>query len=196
MKIIRKHYGTIELGSSVILSDPCYDLDEWCSGKVQNMIPGIFDCYADFADMGSLGTRVARLVIMNANIPNEGPAKIEEVPACLAVDAGVFGIYDEQYLRENKVTNPDAWYNENVMSWICKEDGFICEDSKGFITTSGYGDGCYDAYCYHDDEGNVYKIEVIFIDAEPEESISIINHVDNETTVKEITAMLKQMNQE
>lgn len=196
MKIIRKHYGTIELGSSVILSDPCYDLDEWCSGKVQNMIPGIYDCYADFAIMGSWGTRVVRLILVHTNVPNEGPAKIKEVPACLAVDAGVFGIYDEQYFRKVKDANPDAWYNQNVLSWINDEEGFICEDAKGFITTSGYGDGYYDAYCYHDDEENVYKIEVVFIDAKPEESISIINHVDNETTVKEITAELKEINKE
>ncbi len=92
MKIIRKHYGTIELGSSVILSDPCYNIDEWCSGKIQNMIPGIYDCYADFAIMGSWGTRVVRLILVHTNVPNEGPAKIKEVPTCLAVDAGEFGI--------------------------------------------------------------------------------------------------------
>lgn len=193
MKIIRKHYGTIELGSSVILSDPCYDLDVWCSCKVQNMIPGIYDCYADFAIMGIWGTRVVRLILVHTNVPNEGPAKIKEISACLAVDAGVFGVYDEQYFRKVKDANPDAWYNQNVLSWINDEEGFICEDAKGFITTSGYGDGCYDAYCYHDDKEKVFKIEVVFIDAEPEESISIINHVDNETTVKEITAELKEI---
>lgn len=116
MNLIRKHYGTIELGKSVILSDPCYEPDIWCSAKVRNMIPGIYDCYADFTEIEHWGTRVARLVIIIDNPPHEAPKKVKEVNACLAVDAGVFGIYDEKYFRKKKSENPDAWYEQNVLS--------------------------------------------------------------------------------
>lgn len=194
MNIIRKHYGTIELGTSVILSDPCYEPDIWCSAQVNNMLPGIYDCYADFTEIEHWGTRVARLVIIIDNPPHEAPQKIKEVNACLAVDAGVFGIYDEKYFRKKKSENPDAWYQQNVISWIAKEEGFICEDAKGFITSSGLGDGCYNAYCYLDDHGKVYKIEVVFIEPEDDDSqsIKIIEFVDNETSISEIQTLLKE----
>lgn len=194
MNLIRKHYGTIELGKSVILSDPCYEPDIWCSAQVNNMIPGIYDCYADFTEIEHWGTRVTRLVIMIDNPPHEAPKKVKEVSACLAVDAGVFGIYDEKYFRKKKSENPDAWYERNVLSWVMKEEGFICEDAKGFITTSGFGDGCYNAYCHLDDHGKVYKIEVVFIVPEDDDSQSmeIKEFVDNETSISEIQTLLKE----
>lgn len=193
MNIVRKHYGTIELGTSVILSDPCYEPDNWCSAQVNNMVPGIYDCYADFTEIEHWGTRVARLVIIIDNPPHEAPNKIKELGTYLGVDAGVFGIYDESYFRNKKSENPDAWYQQNVISWIAKEEGFICEDAKGFITSSGLGDGSYEPYVYFDDQGKIYKIEVSFIEPEEEESktIKIIKIVDNETSLSEIKKILK-----
>lgn len=188
MKVIRKHYGTIELGTSVILSDPCYEPDIWCSAEVKDMSPGIYDCYADFADMGAWGMRVTQLTVVKENPPHEGPYRLMPVNACLAVDAGMFGIYDAEYFRKVKEENPEAWYQQNVISWVAKEEGFICEEAKGFITSSGYGDGCYNASCHLDDNGKVYKIEVSFIEPEEEDSktLQIIKIVDNETSLSEI----------
>lgn len=190
MNIVRKHYGTIELGSKVTLSDPCYEADIWSSAQLSNLLPGIYDCYADFSDMGDWGTRVARLIIVSENPPHEAPSEIKEVNAFLSVDAGVFGIFDTEYYRQKKDENPEGWYENNVCSWISKEDAFICEEAKGFITTSGFGDGCYEAFCHLNDDGEIYKIEVIFLRPE-EKGFVIIEHVDNETELCEIKKLLK-----
>ena len=184
MDIIRKHYGTIELGSKVVLSDPCYDADIWCSAEIINMMPGVYDCYADIALCGEWGTRVVRLVVIPAE-SNDDIIYDHEVPATLAVDAGVFGIYDSEYFCRHKKLDDEKWYNENVISWISKENAFICEEGKGFITESGYGDGCYCAYYSKNDRGQINSIEIVFIepDYKDPDDYNIIDTVDAYTQV-------------
>lgn len=192
MKIIRKHYGTIELGSSIMLSDPCYEPDTWCSATLHIMRPGIYDCYADFCDQSEWGIRVTRLVIVPAET-NETLDYRHEVQACLCVDAGVFGVYDRTYFHRKKSENAEAWYDTNVLSWCMKEEAFICEDGKGFITTSGFGDGVYEAFCSHDESGRINAISVVFIQPEEDdkEGFEVIDMVDNETDLSCIKGILK-----
>lgn len=43
----------IELGDKVVISDPCYDLDVWCSGTLENVKPGIWRTKAENANINS-----------------------------------------------------------------------------------------------------------------------------------------------
>lgn len=200
MNIIRKHYGTIELGSSVVLSDPCYEPGIWCASELHTMQPGTYDCYADFTYNKDWGIRVARLVIMPADEPPHGYVYDDSVNGCLAVDAGVFGIFDRRYFIEKKTTDEERWYNDNVISWAAKEHAFICEDGKGFITSSGYGDGAYNAYYSKNQKGQINSIEVIFIEPNDEDidDFNIYNEVSSEEEItKEMfftEEELKEMN--
>lgn len=187
MDIIRKHYGTIELGSSVVLSDPSYEPGIWCSSELHIMQPGTYDCYADFAYDKDWGIRVARLVITPAEEPPFGYIYDESVIETLAVDAGEFGIFDRKYFIEKKTTDEERWYNDNVVAWCGNDYAFICEDGKGFITSSGFGDGWYSAYYSRNQKGQINSIEVIFIEPEDEDidDFNIINEVSSEEEITE-----------
>lgn len=41
----------IELGDKVVISDPCYDLDVWCNGTLENVKPGIWRTKAENANI-------------------------------------------------------------------------------------------------------------------------------------------------
>lgn len=36
-----KHVGTFSLGTKVMVSDPCYKLNTWCQGVLENVKSGI-----------------------------------------------------------------------------------------------------------------------------------------------------------
>ena len=39
---------TIKLGNKVMVSDPCYGLDTWCQGVLENVLPGNYMKKPDF----------------------------------------------------------------------------------------------------------------------------------------------------
>lgn len=188
MKMVRKHYGTIKLGKSVILSDPCYKPGIWCSSEIEDMNPGIYDCYVDMIRHFN-STRVARLTITPAESNKVGFSYDTKVKDFLAVDAGVFGIYDKDYFIQKKTQEPDEWYSENVVSWCGEDLAFICSEGKGIISSSGYGDGVYDAFLSKNEQGLVDSIMAVFI--YPEDDLEIIEEVNKETTEKQIIEILK-----
>jgi hypothetical protein len=44
----------------------------------------------------------------------------------------------------------------------------ILPDKKGCVSSSGYGDGGYDYYCFHNEEGNTVAVLIVFIEEEEE----------------------------
>ena len=58
--------------------------------------------------------------------------------------------------------NVDDWYEKNVCDWCYKKKAHIA-DRKSFISSSGFGDGCYDVFS-RVRNSNTIAIEVVFID--------------------------------
>ena len=81
----------------------------------------------------------------------------------VSVDSGTMSISDIDYY--NKYHNDDVddeWYGKNVCDWCNKKKTHIA-DRKSFISSSGFGDGCYDVFS-RVRNGNTIAIEVVFID--------------------------------
>lgn len=88
--------GTIRLGEKVMVSDPCYGLNTWCQGVIENVLPGNYECYVEFSDEGEWGTRVFAIQVTHVNydaaLLNEAHEAFE-----VGVDSGQAGIFDYDY---------------------------------------------------------------------------------------------------
>ena len=155
LKIV--HYGTVELGDEVKISDPCYGTVVWCSGECENIEAGIWDCYIAMTEDCS---NPAYLVMCKDGYQFDIPKEIEM--ASIGVDSGTCGVYDldyyEKYHSERDVD--EDWYHRNVMSWCMKDRAFICEEGMGFVSNTGYGDGCYYFLTERNTKGRVVRMAI------------------------------------
>ena len=103
--------GTIQLGSKVVVSDPCYCLNSWCQGVIDNVLPGVYNCKVEYKDTGDWGVRVAAIEVIHQNYEYT-PDHCESFE--VGVDSGTAGIYDyDYYAKYHSEDNIDAtWYNK------------------------------------------------------------------------------------
>ena len=175
MKMLQAvHYGVVELGRNVKVSDPCYGSSVWCSKVLHNVSEGHYDCYILTSDENTWGNRVAFMVLCKDGHQFDIPSTY--IPCDIGVDAGVCGIYDLDYYNKYHSDNAvdENWYQENVVSWCGSDKAQICEEGKGFITCSGFGDGGYALFVDKDEHGNVVRIAVDYFVIEPDDDYELI----------------------
>lgn len=145
--------GHITLGNTVDVTDPCYDKDVWCRCTIKNVAHGKYACYAIIADEGKWGRRVARARIVlddNSDAAKDTQTRVQRGRSwrhdtTIGVDAGVAGFF------ANKPDFDDNQWSK-LCDWMSSQDegnAFIKRfdnETDGFWTSSGYGDGCYDVW--------------------------------------------------
>lgn len=122
----KENIGTIELGDKVRVSDPCYDIDTWCAGTLENVLQGKYQCYSQDVDTGDWGIRVASIEVRHENYLDIEPTELQDID--VGVDSGQAGIYDLDYFikaREDK-KGEDAWYER------------VCEITYKYVTNPDY----------------------------------------------------------
>lgn len=171
--------GIITLNDKVMVSDPCYGLNTWCQGVLENVLPGKYECKVGFADEGEWGTRVADIEVIHNDYLKEFLDYNDE-DFDVGVDSGTAGVFDYEYYKkyhkdrsERDHVNSD-WYERTgditfVTDIQCFDANTI--DGLGFVSSSGYGDGCYTCWTARDDEGKIVAIRVEFIIEEDEEEL-------------------------
>lgn len=103
----------IELGDKVVISDPCYDLDVWCSGTLENVKPGIWRTKAENANINGWGDRCTALIAWHEDVEEPDEDDYEPTGIDVGVDSGQAGIYDYkhfEYLKDNK-DRDENWYD-------------------------------------------------------------------------------------
>lgn len=108
--------GTIYLGDKVMVSDPCYGINTWCQGVIENVLSGEYECKVGFSNEGDCGIRVADIDVTHSDYADKFLAyEAEEFE--VGVDSGQAGIYDYEYYKkhhsdanESKHVN-DYWYD-------------------------------------------------------------------------------------
>ena len=154
--------GTISLEGTVCLTDPCYDDDVWCRINDVKVVPGEYECIAWVSDEGEWGKRVAELgVYLDGVVPAK--SKFDRIPGEVGVDAGLAGVYlrkpnftDDEWIQFCSIIH-DEWPTVHLHSGDF--DGRLV----GFTTSSGYGDGGYDAYAKTNNDGLAEAIEIVFL---------------------------------
>lgn len=148
--------GTISLGCTCDVTDPCYNADVWCRNTV-TVKPGKYNCFLEMSDEGAWGTRVKRSWIIHEDFIDL--EDLDEGYFCeCGVDAGLLGYFD------NKPDFTDEEW-ENLCNSINWKDKYVIDKYNGrdgFFTSSGYGDGAYEVVVYEHNGENV-AIETLFI---------------------------------
>jgi len=184
---------TVPDSGVMILSDPCYTLGTWCQAEVSNLLPGKYKVFVSYLHDVNWGTRISGIVAAHEDFWDAiycSRAKLTESKTfSLGVDSGQLGIFDKEWYRNDAKLSPEqlpkteTWKEEDEM-WY----GTCCEATLdeeqcglvpgGFVSSSGYGDGAYDAFLHQFDGCNKYAaIEVVFIDDDEDEEKE---NVDNE----------------
>lgn len=160
---------TINSGK-IRVSDPCYDKDDYLGGVVLDAKNGEWVASIDMDDVGSgWGERITKLTA-----EYNGPVKIVgNHCASIGVDSGQAGVFDFDSYKDNNLVKGVTRVHEET---ICEDEPWysICCDRtlskhqwgvipNGVVSTSGYGDGWYNVDCFLDKNGDVVRVEIIFI---------------------------------
>lgn len=173
-KLKEVNVGSRSFGNYIDISDPCYNRDaeyfDRCGLKDIHIVPGDYHCNAELIAEGTVRGvpcyRVAALQITHkdAIFEEDEFAYIGDI----AVDAGVAGFFaaPKHYYKDN-----DEWYSFcNLLKnkdYLEIDNGF----DSGFVSESGYGDGCYEVWGVYDEEFPecLCAIRIEFIDPNEEE---------------------------
>ena len=122
--------GFITLNDKVMVSDPCYGLNTWCQGVLENVLPGKYVCKVGFVDEGEWGTRVADIRVEHIDSEIIDYDCLEEFE--VGVDSGTAGIFDYEYyakyhtdISEKEHVN-EYWYN------VC------CDKTNEYVINPNY----------------------------------------------------------
>lgn len=161
----------IQLGNKVMVSDPCYGLNTWCQGVLENVLPGTYDCEVEYSDECACGIRVAAIEVTHTHC---GAYGFEATDFEVGVDSGQAGIFDyEYYAKYHADTNDssevdDDWY-DRVCDITLSEESAGTIDELGFVSSSGYGDGGYGCWVARNRDGYIVAIRIEYITEEDEE---------------------------
>lgn len=145
-----RNAGTITLGSKVMVSDPCYTLETWCQGVLENVLPGEYNCSYNFDENKG---RVSYMYVSHNSLDEKTVRNIvaytEAEDFEVGVDSGMAGIYDYDYYAAHHKDDLDKeWYakvyeatkiiqpNENYRKFM-SEDWFftIIDNYIEFVKT-------------------------------------------------------------
>jgi hypothetical protein len=152
------------------LTDPCYDLDVWCAGDLENVRNGKWFAEAIRIDDPVWGNRVARLVVRHESFADADDREFhEEIMNDFGVDSGQFGFFDRAKYAEQhggKYNDETSFYGE-----VCKltSGKTLAVRNFGAVSTSGCGDGVYPVYIERDDQGLVIGAVAIFMDEDEDD---------------------------
>ena len=166
-------YYDLNFGKEVKVTDPCYGNDTWCAYTIPNMQPGKYcACITIINTKDSWGPRVTEIGIVNQQyfhlIKDTEFKRVEG--AHIGVDSGQAGFFDNEMFSKLERTEKDrpneVFYDECCA--LTRKEGGPLASGKGFVSSSGFGDGGYDLFTVEKD-GEVIAAKVVFISDEEEE---------------------------
>lgn len=157
----------INLGKSVIVTDPSYNTETWCQAKVDNVKEGEYITHCEIVDTDGWGKRCSLLIASHSSY-NVNNLNWEVYPEEIGVDSGQAGIFDMAYYRKDglDIEVPKVGYDgqpfdrlDEIMKPENEGDDFYLKMCKftlsekkwggfenGVVCQSGYGDGGYVLY--------------------------------------------------
>ena len=165
------------VSGKVYVTDPCYEKGGRYQALVKNVKNGKWFAFIERGDED----RPAILKVVHEDYDITRAENPFDVPSVLTspekveigVDSGQAGVFDTKFYRDDSsVVGLDRKANEA----ICEDEPFysMCRSRTlswigagtipyGAVSSSGYGDGCYDAFVFKDAKGKVIDIRIIFI---------------------------------
>lgn len=163
-----KDMKTFEVKSGkIVISDPCYTRDTWCQKVLDNVKNGIWNVETTESYDGRIASIHTRL--------NHSSIKSYEYVNDLGVDSGQLGIFDDSiYPKGDKDSGEFEYDDKNCFYGKCcdktlGDEQFGIVDNLGVVSSSGWGDGSYNAVLGLDENGQVVDIFVEFINDDEDE---------------------------
>lgn len=152
----------INLGETVMVSDPCYSEEIWCQKVVENVLPGEYIVKVRKVETDGWGTRCSALIAVHKDYQFKEIKWELEVEGNIGVDSGQCGIFSIDTFRKDglDVINPKyTQYGDFFLPIENPGDDFYFKMCRltlsnqkwgsyenGVVSSSGYGDGGYDLY--------------------------------------------------
>lgn len=131
----------ITLQGHVFITDPCYEMDTWCTTDAW-ILPGIYHCFFDYLIDQRNDKRITVIEIKHEQYLH---AKASELHAHnIGVDSGTCGIFDFDYFEEHQ--SDDTWQDIVYDTTYTEHQN---PQYKTFIET--------DFYKKHEDIYDLYK---------------------------------------
>ena len=162
---------TFEVTSGAIhATDPCYDLDIWCAGTIDNVLNGTWEAHVTHDDEDY----VASITVRHKDACKDEPAlPFSRIPQVFAVDSGQFGFFDLGRFTDER---GEGFYEDVCdLTAPVNDKGDELQQTKftfrgfGIVTRSGFGDGRYPVYATRDPQGRVIAMKVVFLPDEVED---------------------------
>lgn len=184
--------GKIELGNTVIVTDPCYEIGTWCTYLINTMKPGTYEASVAICNDTSADWRSGRIAVQYV-LPNgmtvEDFNKKAKEYSSIGVDSGTAGIFDFEYFKEVQETKDDHYKDEkfyNARNQASPVWTIGTPDKKGIVTSSGIGDGGYTVSCI-EENGEIIAISLVFIDTDDSDNDSdedVLDYATDDYVVK------------
>jgi len=171
---------TINLGTSVYVTDPCYSAPTLYQLKFDNVLPGEWVVSMIYDELGGTG-RNAELYLVHKDHQSSRGLSFDWF-GDISVDSGQAGVFDAASYRDDSAAGSlgapeinfaygrfeegDAWY-ESICKFTLGEDGWGSYDS-GAVSSSGWGDGMYPVYGAEED-GKIVALQLSFIPQDSED---------------------------
>ena len=147
-KCIVQHIGTIEIKNGLIVSDPCYGINDEPYTAVnlnaKDFNAGIYDCYVGWVMTSHDNARVAFMTIA---LDGQKFSISDDLIGMVPVDSGtmMIGDFKEWLKNHNNESANDDWYKENIVKNAYTSE-IVFDSGKSFLSSSGYGDGEYPVF--------------------------------------------------
>lgn len=143
----------------VNLSDPCYAVGTWCGAFSLPAKNGEWIVEPEERDMGKWGNRVASFTVCHKD---HADALMNVLEFDFGVDSGQFGIFDSEiYEGDSDYNNEDGFYRECCDTTL-SENRLGAVRNRGFVSSTGFGDGGYTGYGAFDND-ELVKFKIVFI---------------------------------
>jgi hypothetical protein len=164
-----REIGSFRVGNSLIVTDPCYDYSEM--NVLSPAAPGTWTAKTVMSDEGSWGDRVAALIVAHENITYHDYEFMRCHGINVPVDSGQAGFFNAHLYPKDGSTGEygelDTFYGRACEKTTEGSPAGVIDE--GVVSSSGYGDGCYDLYTIERD-GRVVAAKIVFIgEAEEDE---------------------------
>lgn len=115
-----KDKGFIALNDKVMVSDPCYGMNTWCQGVVDNVLKGNYKCTVETSDEGEFGNRVSAIQVMHEDYVKKSLEYSKENFE-VGVDSGQAGIFDYEYYKRHHSDDSEIEHVDNNWYWkVCE----------------------------------------------------------------------------
>jgi hypothetical protein len=160
---------SFKVTGEIVIGDPCYSVG---MNPVVSAKKGNWVAHVETSNEGAWGDRISKILVHHEGFSMYGK-NVRTETANIGVDSGQAGVFDLASYGED---------GEDIYEDCCRKTlskkcfGFI---SGGFVSSSGFGDGCYDVEI-HKEKGVAVAVEITFIGDEQDEETPDMEPSDEE----------------